>query len=110
MMNYYLATPPFHFMKNNTSIIKALLTEKTMQDAHLGKYTFKVVLKSDKKEIKKDVERQFGVNVVSVKTITLQGKSRTVGSRRTKVAKSPWKKAILTLKPEQKIDLFEVSS
>ncbi|MBI3384910.1 50S ribosomal protein L23 [Candidatus Gottesmanbacteria bacterium] len=97
-------------MKNNTSIIRALLTEKTMQEAKEGKYTFQVVLKSGKREIKKDVESQFGVNVQAVKTITIQGKSRSVGSKRTKVAKSPWKKAVLTLKPEQKIDLFEVSS
>jgi len=97
-------------MKNNTSIIRALLTEKTMQDARVGKYTFQVDIKSNKKEIKKDVESHFSVNVVSVKTITMQGKSRTVGQRRTKAVKNPWKKAILTLKPEQKIDLFEVST
>lgn len=97
-------------MKNNSSIIKALLTEKTMQDAHLGKYTFQVDLKANKKEIKRDVESNFSVNVVSVKTITMQGKSRTVGQRRTKTVINPWKKAILTLKPEQKIDLFEVST
>ena len=97
-------------MKNNTSLIKALLTEKTMQDAHGGKYTFHVAITAGKRDIKKDVEKQFGVNVVSIKTITLPGKSKTAGPKRTKSAKVPWKKAVLTLKPEQKIDLFEVSS
>lgn len=90
-------------------LIKPIITEKSMKDASLGWYTFSVNRAANKKEIKKAVEDQFKVNVLMVKTQTVKGKTKRVGRRRQEVKGSPWKKAIVKLGAEQKIDLFEVS-
>lgn len=90
-------------------LVKPVITEKSMQDAGLGWYTFAVARIANKKEIQKAVEGQFKVNVLAVKTITMKGKTRRVGRQRREVKGSSWKKAIVKLAPEQKIDLFEVS-
>lgn len=80
-----------------------------MSDASSGWYTFAVNLKATKGEIKKAVESQFKVNVLGVKTLIMKGKSKRVGRFRREVKQSFWKKTLVKLAPEQKIDLFEVS-
>jgi large subunit ribosomal protein L23 len=55
--------------------------------------------------IKQAVEKAFKVNVTGVNVITMRGKTRKVGRRQ--VQTSPWKKAIVTLKPGDKIAFFE---
>lgn len=90
-------------------LIKPLITEKTMKDASLGKYAFKVHVNATKEDIKRAVASQFKVTVLKVKTVIVKGKSRRAGRRRKEMQLSPWKKATVKLGPEQKIDLFEVS-
>ncbi|OGH13671.1 MAG: 50S ribosomal protein L23 [Candidatus Levybacteria bacterium RIFCSPLOWO2_02_FULL_37_10] len=94
---------------NADVIISPLISEKSMNDVNLGKFTFKVFKKADKNQIKKEVENKFKVNVLSIATATVKGKKRRVGAKRTEVALSSWKKAIVKLKTGQKIDLFDVA-
>ncbi|MBI4100550.1 50S ribosomal protein L23 [Candidatus Microgenomates bacterium] len=96
-------------MKKDQILTKPVITEKSLQIASLGWYTFVVVKEANKKEIKKAVEDQFKVNVLAVKTVIMKGKTKKVGRRRAEVKQSPWKKAIVRLKPDQKISLFEVT-
>lgn len=96
-------------MNQRDIIISPLISEKSMNDVNLGKFTFKVFKKADKNQIKKEVENKFKVNVLSIATVTVKGKKRRVGAKRTEVALSSWKKAIVKLKTGQKIDLFDVA-
>lgn len=84
---------------------KPLITEKTTVLQSEGKYAFEVAGEASKPQIKQAVEKAFKVEVTSVNVIRVLGKSRRLG-RRILPAK-PWKKAIVTLKPGDKIELFE---
>ena len=93
----------------NNTIIAPLITEKSMSQAKLGKFTFKVDKEANKKAIKQVVEKRFGVSVVGVTTIIVKGKTQRVGARRAEVTITSWKKAVVTLKKGEKIDLFELA-
>lgn len=80
-----------------------------MQDASIGKYTFEVNIDANKNQIAQEITKAFTVEVVSVKTITLKGTSKRVGKKRLTVKTSSWKKAIIQVKPGQKIDLFDTT-
>ncbi len=87
-------------------IRRPLITEKsTMQKEMQNQLAFEVDRRANKIEIKKAVERIFKVQVENVRTINYQGKrkrlGRNIGRRRH------WKKAIVSLKPGQKIEFFE---
>ncbi len=87
-------------------IISPLLTEKSgNQMASYNSYTFKVSMNANKVEIKKAIERIFSVRVLSVNTITMLGKPKKLGKYSGK--RPDWKKAIVTLKPGDKIAEFE---
>lgn len=89
-------------------IISPLITEKSMIDAGNGKFTFRVAKEADKKEIKREVEKNFKVNVVHISTSILKGKSMRTGIRRAEKPISDTKKAVVTLKKGEKIGLFEL--
>ena len=89
-------------------IISPLITEKSMQDASAGKFSFKVLKGANKNEIKKTVEKNFNVNVIHISTNILKGKKMRVGAKRTEKKVSDWKKAVVTLKKGEKIGLFEL--
>ena len=92
---------------NQDVIIAPLISEKSMNDAGFGKFTFKVSKKADKKQIKKEIEDKFKVDVLSVATSIVKGKKRRFGAKRTEVTLSSWKKAIVKLKAGQKIAVFD---
>jgi len=93
--------------KDARSIIrKVLLTEKgTVLRELRNQYFFEVARDANKIEIKRAIETIFNVKVADIQTMQLKGKTmrrgRWVGQR------NDWKKAIVTLKPDQKIELFE---
>lgn len=97
-------------MDLNQVLQKPIITEKSLAEAQRGQYTFAVTKDATKREVKKAVENQFKVRVVGIKTMIIKGKTRRVGRRRQEIKRSPWKKAIVQLLPEQKIDLFEVGA
>ena len=87
-------------------IRKVLITEKgTVMRETLRQYFFEVARNANKIEIKRAVEAVFHVKVDSVQTMQLQGKLKRQG--RAVGRRNDWKKAIVTLKPDQKIELFE---
>ena len=84
---------------------RPLITEKNSLLQAQGKYAFEVAARANKRRVKQAVERAFKVDVTAVNMVTVPGKQRRVG--RQQVLTSPWKKAIVTLKPGGKIKLFE---
>jgi large subunit ribosomal protein L23 len=94
-------------MKDPRSVIrKALITEKgTVLREVRNQYHFEVARDANKIDIKRAVEAIFSVKVASVRTQQVRGKVRRQG--RSVGKRSDWKKAIITLKPDQKIELFE---
>jgi len=94
----------------NGVIIRPLITEKTMQLVGKHTFTFIVANKASKEEIKKAVEKAFSVHVTGVDTVTVKGKTKRIGKLRSEVVITPTKKAIVTLKAGEKIDIFELGS
>lgn len=84
---------------------RPLITEKNTALQPLGKYAFEVSGEANKFMIKQAVEKAFDVKVTKVNVMTVAGKGRRVGRRQ--VLTSSWKKAVVTLKPGDKIELFE---
>lgn len=89
-------------------IIRPWLTEKMTALGEEGKYGFVVDIKANKIEIAKAVEKKFEVEVVSVNTIKHKGKTKTQFTKKGRFSgRTPrFKKAIITLKKGQTIDLF----
>ncbi|HET9947104.1 MAG TPA: 50S ribosomal protein L23 [Patescibacteria group bacterium] len=94
----------------HNTLIQPVITEKSMADAQKGKFTFLVKMQSTKDSVKKAVEKFFGVNVVSVSTIIIKGKSKRTGPKRIELISNPIKKAIVVLKEGQKIEAFELGA
>lgn len=93
-------------MKNPRDIIiKPVVSEKSVANMEHNKYTFKVDLKANKIDIKKAIEEIFKVKVLDVKTMIVKGKMKRMGRYQGK--RPDWKKAIVTLKEGDKIEIFE---
>ena len=90
----------FHYLD---TIIAPNVTEKSTSLSEYNKVVFKVHKKATKNAIKKSIEKIFKVNVVKINTINLKGKIKFVRGRESK--KKNYKKAIVTLKKGQSIDL-----
>ena len=94
-------------MKNKLNIYDKILspvvTEKSTNMSEYNKVTFKVPLSSNKKSLKKSIEKLFKVNVTKVNIVNK--KTRIKVSRGKKIKKKGYKKAIVTLKKGQNIDL-----
>ncbi len=84
---------------------RPLITEKNTVLQAQNKYVFEVADKANKPLIKQAVEKAFKVKVTAVNVAIVPGGSRRVGRR--VVTTQPWKKAIVTLKPGEKIEFFE---
>ena len=86
-------------------LLKPLVTEKSTTLAGKNQYVFEVDLRANKTQVKESVELVFDVNVLRVNTMVVKGKRRRYG--RSLVKRPDWKKAIVTLKPGDSIELFE---
>ena len=84
-------------------ILSPVVTEKSTNLSEQNKVTFKVPFSSDKKSLKKNVEKIFKVNVIKINIINK--KTRVKSIRGKNVSKQGYKKAIITLKKGQSIDL-----
>ncbi len=89
-------------------IIAPIITEKSMQDAALSKFTFKVATGANKPFIKEAIEKKFKVKVLKTFVSIVKGKTGRIGIRRTEITKTAWKKATVKLEKDQKIALFDV--
>ncbi len=84
---------------------RPLITEKSTALQAQGKYAFEVAKEATKPQIKQAVEKAFKVEVTAVNVVKVPGKSRRLGRRL--LPARPWKKAIVTLKPGDRIEFFE---
>ncbi len=90
-------------------VIHPVISEKSMDEAQHGKYTFAVHGGANKVQIAAAVEELFKVEVLGVNVLTTKTKEKRGGMRRSRVGgrTTPWRKAIVTLAPGQKIEFFE---
>jgi large subunit ribosomal protein L23 len=86
-------------------IRRPIITEKASIQTEYRKYAFEVDPRANKMQIKEAVEIAFGVTVREVNTMVMKGKRRRYGRAITK--RPDWKKAVVTLAPGDKIELFE---
>ncbi len=89
-------------------ILRPLVTEKSTALAMANKYIFEVDMRANKPQIKTAVEKAFNVTVTTVNVMMMKGKPRG-GQRcgRKPSYGSDWKKAVVTLVADDKIELFE---
>lgn len=90
-------------------LISPVITEKTLTLASQKKYTFFVDLFSTKSQIKKSVENQFSVKVLNIKTNILPPRRYRLGKKYAYGYRQSRKKAVVEIKPDQSIPLFETS-
>lgn len=92
-------------MEHTSIIIRPLVTEKsTHQQSTRNAYAFEVRKDSDKTQIKEAVEKLYNVKVLDVRTMVRKGKPRRTKVR--EITTSSWKRAIVVLAENSKIDLF----
>ena len=84
-------------------ILSPFVTEKSTNLSEQNKIVFKVPSKANKKNLKNNIEKIFKVNVIKINIINKQNKTKLTRGRKIKV--SGYKKAIITLKKGQNIDL-----
>ena len=85
------------------TIISPVLTEKSTNLSELNKIVFKVPYKANKKNLKKNIEKIFKVNVTKINIINKKTREKSTRGKKVKVL--GYKKAIITLKKGQNIDL-----
>jgi large subunit ribosomal protein L23 len=93
-------------------VLRPVVSEKSIDEATRGKYTFHVHPDANKIQIKAAIEELYKgdkVTVVAVNVLTTQPKTKTRGTRRGRVTgRVPgWRKAVVTLAAGQKIQFFE---
>ena len=93
-------------------ILRPVISEKSMDATQAHKYTFAVHEHANKIQIKAAIEELYkkeNVTVVSVNVLTTKAKEKRRGNRRGQTVghTTPWRKAIVTLAPGQKIEFFE---
>lgn len=89
-------------------LLRPLVTEKSTALSGANKYIFQVDMRANKPQIKDAVEKAFNVTVTSVNTMVMKGKPHGGRRFRRRLTYSPdWKKAVVTLAPEDHIELFE---
>lgn len=93
---------------------RPLLTEKTTFQRDLRQYSFEIDTRANKAQVKQAIEEIFNVTVIAVQVVNVPAKrrryvrSRQVGKKaKQSVRHSGWKKAIVKLAANQKLDLFE---
>ena len=84
-------------------ILSPVVTEKSTNLSELNKIVFKVPDGANKKNLKKNIEKIFKVNVTKINIINKQSRKKITRGRKVKV--KGYKKAIITLKKGQTIDL-----
>jgi large subunit ribosomal protein L23 len=92
-------------MKKGEIIIHPIITEKSTDLQEMGQYCFKVNRRANKKEVMRAVKDVFGVQPVSCSIMNIKGKRKRERYKYGYTAS--WKKAIVTLKEGEKIELFE---
>ena len=90
-------------------ILRPVISEKSMDQSTVNKYTFAVADEANKLQIKAAVEELFKVTVLNVNVLTSKRKEKSRNRRRGRQVgyTSPWKKAVVTIKAGDSIEFFE---
>ena len=90
-------------------VLRPVISEKSMDQTQRQKYTFAVHDDANKLQVKAAVEELFKVTVLDVNVLTTKSKEKVRNRRRGRTVgrTSPWKKAIVTVKPGDSIEFFE---
>ncbi|MBR4652265.1 MAG: 50S ribosomal protein L23 [Kiritimatiellae bacterium] len=88
----------------NMIIKRVLLTEKGSRLAVLNQYFLEVDRQATKPQIRKAVEEKFGVHVLKVRTSNMKGGLRTIRGTRRQQTEPTWKRAIVEVKPGERIE------
>ena len=90
-------------------VLRPVISEKSIDQTQRGKYTFAVHDDANKLQIKEAVEELFKVTVLEVNVLTTKAKEKSRNRRRGRQRgwTSPWKKAVVTVGPNDKIEFFE---
>ena len=93
----------------NKVIESALVSEKSsLVGQNANTYVFKINTSATKYQVKKAVEEKFDVNVTKVNILNIKGKKKRMMNLKGKIRKkSNWKKAYVSLKPEQRIEIIQ---
>lgn len=95
--------------KEDLSIYKILqsplITEKVTDLVGLNKYVFQIPVSATKNEVKKKIINCYGIKPIKINIVNVKGKQTRYG--RTKGKRKDWKKAIVTLAPGEKIEIYE---
>lgn len=86
-------------------LVRPLITEKVTDMSAYNKYAFEVSINTNKQEIKKAITEVYGVTPIAVHVINMIGKK--VRSGRSVGKKKDWKKAVITLKAGEKIEVYQ---
>jgi len=89
-----------------TVVLRPMITEKATRLGGENKYMFEVRRAANKAQIKEAVEKGFDVKVMDVNVMIMKGKPHRVRGNRI-IHRPDWKKAVVTLAPGEKIELFE---
>ena len=90
--------------KSNGILLDVLITEKGAQLSAENRYLLRVAPDARKPLIAAEVEKAFGVHVLAVRTANMKGGTKYIrGTRRTRT-ESTWKKAIVTVRPGERIE------
>jgi large subunit ribosomal protein L23 len=92
-------------MNSRDVIIRPVISEKSYALLAANKYTFRVNDRANKTQVRQSVEDIFGVRVTGVRTAWVKPKPKRRGW--TKGQRRQWKKAVVTLHPDDSIELFE---
>ena len=91
-------------------VIKPVITEKSLRLAQSETtYTFVVQTTAAKNQVKEAVEKLFSVDVKQIRTVVNQKENKRTGKKRLSTSVGKVKKALVTLKAGQTIDLFDVA-
>lgn len=87
-------------------LVRPVVTEKSVIGSESGQYTFEVDMRANKLQIKDAVETAFNVTVHDVNVMVMPAKITRRGKREI-MRHNKWKKAVVTLKPGDRIQVFE---
>jgi large subunit ribosomal protein L23 len=94
-------------MNLNQLLLEPIVTERSLDQGKLNRFTFRVDRRSTKHQIREAVERQFGVHVVKVWTLSNKGTQKRTGKRRLPKLSPTVKKAIVAIKSGESIAVFD---
>lgn len=89
-------------------ILGPVISEKSIGNTAINRYTFYINKNATKNEVSLAVEKQYKVDVLDVKVINIRGKKVQFGKKRIKGKRNDKRKAIVTIKAGQKIEIFDL--